>query len=411
MNYTNTQVYINRLDLNFKEFLCSIINRISLNEKKGEFIFFFDPKIKNILTNNSINDFSFIDEKNDIYIFTLELKEKDKNLKTIEEVYSIFLEKNIDKDDFVVAIGGGVFSDIIGFASTTYKRGICFAFVPTTFLSMIDACFGGKNGVNFQEVKNIIGTINQPEYIFIFPEFLNYLSKVDFLSGLAEFVKYLLINIRLYRKFIRFFSKYFIKLSNQNSTAIKNKSNNSCYLNHDLIKSFFVENPIFLLNSLETKYKYIKNDIFDRKIRHILNLGHTISHGLELTFNLRHGIALLSGLILELKASSQIFPNTGFTLKKAYKLFQLLNLPFKLDEIFKLEKNIRLKDFLIKNNLSIESIIDKLIKTIHQDKKNTGNFYNVPVILNNNKIKIYKIDFNRFDNVLSNLLFDEFNYN
>ncbi len=125
--------------------------------------------------NNKHKDNKYIDNRNlndedntesNIFIILSIIDENKKSLNYAEKIFSILYRYDIDKDDFILAIGGGVISDLIGFSASIFRRGIDFGFIPTTFLSMIDACFGGKNAVNFTEVKNLIGTITQPSIIF-----------------------------------------------------------------------------------------------------------------------------------------------------------------------------------------------------------------------------------------------------
>ena len=98
--------------------------------------------------------------------------EEEKNITTAAKILSVLLENNADRKCLLVNLGGGVVSDIGGFVASVYKRGICFINIPTTLLSMVDASIGGKNGINFLEKKNIIGTFTHPEAIFIFPDFV-----------------------------------------------------------------------------------------------------------------------------------------------------------------------------------------------------------------------------------------------
>ncbi len=369
-------------------------------------IIFIDLNLKSFL-NFNIDDLN--KEKKNYNFYYLKLSEEDKNLKTITKLYSILLEKEIDKKDLILSIGGGLFSDLIGFAATTFKRGIPFIFIPTTLLSMIDASFGGKNGVNFNDIKNLIGTINQPKAILIFPEFLNNLSKLDFLSGLGELLKYLLIDSKFYHTFLSSFDRYIKKNNLENwdkdfKYKLKYNFKNNLEDNLEDIKKIFLNYPEFLFKALMIKYRYIKNDIFDNDKRMILNLGHTISHGLELQFNLNHGTALLAGLFLELKIASELFQNTDKIFKKANLIYKKLNLPFSLNDIIKIEKKMELKDFLINLNINQQTIIDRIIYTIHKDKKNQQNYYLLPVIFNNKKIEIKKIDFDKFDNLLKKFL-------
>ena len=117
-------------------------------------------------------------------------------LKTIETALSIdqwLLKENVDRDALLLAVGGGITTDIAGFAASIYKRGIRFAYIPTTLLSQVDAAIGGKTGVNFHWYKNMLGVIRQPEFTYVCPEVLETLPRRDFVSGAAELLKTFII--------------------------------------------------------------------------------------------------------------------------------------------------------------------------------------------------------------------------
>ena len=123
----------------------------------------------------------------------IETSEEYKDYSTIERIISILLAKGADRKSFIVGVGGGITTDMAGFAASIYKRGIEFGFVPTTLLAMCDAAIGGKNGVNFGGFKNMIGTITQPQWVFISPEFLKSLPSREFKAGAAEALKTFMI--------------------------------------------------------------------------------------------------------------------------------------------------------------------------------------------------------------------------
>ena len=123
----------------------------------------------------------------------IETSEEYKDYSTIERIISILLAKGADRKSFIVGVGGGITTDMAGFAASIYKRGIEFGFVPTTLLAMCDAAIGGKNGVNFGGFKNMIGTITQPQWVFISPEFLKSLPNREFKAGAAEALKTFMI--------------------------------------------------------------------------------------------------------------------------------------------------------------------------------------------------------------------------
>ena len=122
-------------------------------------------------------------------LLLLDTSEEDKSMQTVMEICKWLLDNGADRNALLLAIGGGITTDMAGFAASIYKRGIRFAYVPTTFLSQVDAAIGGKTGVNFENYKNILGVIRQPEFTYICPEVLETLPYRDFLSGAAELIK------------------------------------------------------------------------------------------------------------------------------------------------------------------------------------------------------------------------------
>lgn len=382
-----------------RSFLSFILQKIKKFLDFQKVVFFIDENLK---YKEEYKDFlkSYEDEKNekDTTILYLKINEKEKNFFKLENIFSIFLENNIDKKTLIIIIGGGAFSDTISFASSIYKRGISFSLVPTTFLSMIDASFGGKNGVNLMGVKNLLGTVNQPLAIFINPYFIKTLSYVDFLSGFAEFIKYLLLNNKLYKRFTGEFSKFL------NSSKLLTSKFTYDTFPCNLLKEFFIQNPKFFLYAIDIKYKFIKDDIYDFNKRHILNLGHTVSHPLEIVFELNHGIALYIGIILELQIISKICKNAEHAIKKAYNLYDNFKLPIDIKQALKIEKNITYDKWLLEKRLDGKKVIEKIFDLIRQDKKNFQQYYNLPVILNSNKIILKKIPFETFDYQFNSVL-------
>mgnify|MGYP000753755949 FL=1 len=107
-----------------------------------------------------------------------------------------------------MGVGGGITTDLCGFAASVYKRGIRFGFVPTTLLAQVDASIGGKNGVNFHAYKNMVGTITQPEWIYICTDALRTLSPREFRAGIAEVLKtFILFDAEYYRKAVDYFAR------------------------------------------------------------------------------------------------------------------------------------------------------------------------------------------------------------
>ncbi len=240
--------------------------------------------------------------------------EKNKNLKTVEKIYEELMNLEVDRSSFILGFGGGVISDITGFVASTYMRGIRFGFVSTTLLSQVDASIGGKNGVNFNGYKNIIGVFNQPEFVICDLSVLSTLKRNDFKSGFAEIIKHALINDPL----------LFELLENNYRRALK--------LDNDVLEHM-------IYSSLKVKACIIERDEKEKGERKKLNFGHTFGHALEKAHGISHGEAVSIGMILASRLSriynnfisSELSERIEHVLQK-YRL--PTNIHFKKDEIF-----------------------------------------------------------------------------
>lgn len=399
----------NNFEFKTEQILNIILENILINYSYDKILFLIDKNIPNFYFDK--NTFKFFETKNKINYIFFEIDENCKDINFIFRLWDIFNDNELSRNSFIIAIGGGTLLDITGFAASTYKRGIHFGFIPTTFLSMIDAGFGGKNAVNFNGIKNLIGTINQPDFILIIPFFLYSLSNIDFVSGFAEFTKYLLLDNSFYDKFFINFSKFIKKdrsnLCKDKKLNITYKKNNNKSENFSIkeLKKFITGNPLYLIYCLKIKYKYVKNDLLDYNRRHILNLGHTVSHGIELVLNLSHGLALYIGLFLELKIVNKLkISNNLKIIEKLNKIYETFKLPYNINEAFKMQNKVELDQWLLENGLSRQRLYEIIIERIHHDKKNKDNNYIIVVFEKRNKIKLKNIDYKIFDGALLKVL-------
>jgi len=210
--------------------------------------------------------------------------ESNKTIASVEKIWLQLVEGKAVRSSLMICLGGGIITDIGGFAAATYKRGMSFIHIPTTLLAMVDASLGGKTGVNLNSVKNQIGMFARPTAVFIFPEFLNTLSKRQKLSGYSEMVKHAMIDSE----------RHFQKIIVLNSP-----------------EKFCTEK--FILESASVKMEIINNDLKEKGLRKVLNFGHTIGHAVE-SYSLKydsdpllHGEAIAIGLICESFISMRMF--------------------------------------------------------------------------------------------------------
>lgn len=200
-------------------------------------------------------------------IFSLPFSEQTKNLATVNQLYDLFIENNVSRETTtIVAVGGGVTLDVIGYAAATFKRGIKVIYVPTTLLSMVDASVGGKTGVNYQGLKNYVGCFCQPSCVIIDPVFLQTLDQRQFNNGMAEVIKY---------------------------GCIKDKR----LLNDIMQPNLDIEDIIE--RSINVKKYFVEQDEHDHHVRHALNFGHTYGHAIESYYQFDkylHGEAISIGM-------------------------------------------------------------------------------------------------------------------
>ena len=289
--------------------------------------------------------------KTTIYFFTA--SEANKNQKSINKILSILLKKNFNRNDCLLAIGGGITGDISGFAASIFKRGIQFVNMPTTLLSQVDSSIGGKTGINTKYGKNLIGAFYQPSLVISDINFLKTLPKREIICGYGEILKHALIADK---KFFKYLDKYGEKILN--------------------LKSPYIEKSIYV--SCSIKKKIVEKDEKESGLRKILNFGHTFAHAYEATLGyskkLNHGEAVILGIKTATKFS---LLNKILNIKE----FEFINKH--LNEL-KLPREIK-KNFT-KNNLT------KILSFMKKDKKNNTKKINL-VLLKKIGFSIYNLQF------------------
>lgn len=278
--------------------------------------------------------------------FFLDSGEKKKTLESVGEIAQWLLEHGADRNALVLGVGGGITTDITGFTASIYKRGVKFAFVPTTLLAQVDASIGGKNGVNFLSYKNILGTINQPEWIFICPQVLSTLPENEFKAGIAEVLKtFILFDKEYYTKAVEYFAAIAPKDGQAYGAA-------AVGLDEGLLSEIIGK-------CAEYKGGVVERDEFERGERRLLNLGHTFAHSIEkLTGGeISHGFAVSMGMVIAAKVADSLgAAREGFT--------QML-----IDDLRKVGLPALLEDC----PLTAQMKPGDLAEAVGKDKKVTGN--------------------------------------
>jgi 3-dehydroquinate synthase len=220
------------------------------------------------------------------HLLVLEAGEKSKNLSSVQLVWDFLMEHHATREAVLVNVGGGMITDLGGFAAATYMRGIRFVNIPTTLLAMVDASSGGKTGFDYQGVKNLIGTFTLPLATLIYPDLLRTLPTNELLSGFAEMLKHALIASK----------EEWVKLLQIAQEELAHDS---------FIKA--LKNTGALQASMAIKENVVAQDPCETGWRKILNFGHTVGHAIESAAlehdALPHGYCVLWGMVAEVYLS------------------------------------------------------------------------------------------------------------
>ncbi|WP_096025181.1 3-dehydroquinate synthase [Campylobacter lanienae] len=265
-----------------------------------------------IITNSKVgglylNDILSIIEADEKYVITIADGEEYKNLATIEDILEQLFVSRLDRSSTIIALGGGVISDMSGFTASIYERGIDFITIPTTLLAQVDASVGGKTGVNNKFGKNLIGSFYQPKAVYCESRFLKSLPKREFAAGIAEAIK---MAIMFDREFFEFFE--------------------SCDINNqdDLTK--------IIKRCVELKAMVVSQDEREKGLRAVLNYGHTFAHVIENELNykgLLHGEAVAIGINM----ANRLAVNLGLLSVKEFDRIENLLIKFDLPTKYKIK--------------------------------------------------------------------------
>ena len=270
------------------------------------------------------------DSKINAEVLVLNPGERTKSWYNLKKVVEWLISNQVERNDFIVSLGGGVIGDLTGFACSITRRGMKIIHMPTTLLSQVDSSIGGKTGINSPQGKNLVGTFHHPTLILSDISFLKTLKKREFLSGYAEVVKKALI------KDYDFFE------------WLENKDYNELRQDKNIIEIIF--------KSCEIKLNLVRKDEKEQGERALLNLGHTFGHALETanhySKNLLHGEAVIIGCCLALNLSRK------FNLIDTDQCERIRN-HFKKLNFFTEIKQTNLKNFTAQ----------KLLNIMYQDKK------------------------------------------
>lgn len=215
-------------------------------------------------------------------IMYIRASERRKNFATVEKIHRWLLAQGAERNALVLAVGGGIVTDLAGFAACTYKRGVKYANVPTTLLAQTDAAIGGKTGCNIGGYKNMAGVIRQPQFTFICHEYIKNLPRDVFCAGYAEMLK-----------------TFIIADKDAYEAAVNTRD--------------FSNLASLVRTAAGIKARIVETDQFETGQRKVLNLGHTFAHAIEyksahslLHRGISHGHAVAMGIIMSARLSERL---------------------------------------------------------------------------------------------------------
>jgi 3-dehydroquinate synthase len=258
-----------------------------------------------------------------VFKFILKHGENAKSVQNFQKILNYLADNNFDRTDLIVAVGGGVVGDISGYVASSYLRGIKFIQIPTTLLAQVDSSIGGKTAINISAGKNLVGAFYNPIGVIIDTTVLKTLPSREFKAGLAEVIKYALIQNKSLFSLLKNHSQQILSMENK-----------------------VIEEIIFA--SIQTKAKIVTKDERENGIRAILNFGHTFGHAIEAhgKYNkILHGEAIAKGMMI----ASKISYLENLISKKEYrKVINLLEM-FEFDLSLSQYKYGQLKPFIFRD--------------------------------------------------------------
>ena len=283
--------------ISYLETVDKLNSYLNKNLNKDNSIIFVDSNVKSKTVSSPFGSKSLYEFDENYNIHEVLVNEKTKNIYTVEKIWEIMHSNSVTRSTNVICIGGGVLCDVVGFATSTYKRGANLILVPTSLLAMVDASHGGKNGINSNYGKNQIGTFYLPSEVLVCFEFLKSLNKEDINNGLIEAIKAGFIGNK--------------KILDEVFPHKIKRGTSASYFYIDLIQL-----------AIDVKTKITKEDLKESNTRMYLNFGHTIGHLIESDSNyqISHGQAVGIGILIALEISEKEY-NLNQSYRKNYMTF------------------------------------------------------------------------------------------
>ncbi|RZO50979.1 MAG: 3-dehydroquinate synthase [Candidatus Pelagibacterales bacterium] len=349
----NKKILINSKDTNYNIYvgsnLIAQINKILKKDKINakNFLIIYDSKVPFKIINTLRKKI-----KENIIFHKFYSSEKNKNQKSVNKILNIMLKNNFNRNDCLIAVGGGIIGDVSAFAASIFKRGLKFINIPTTLLAQVDSSIGGKTGINSDYGKNLIGSFYQPDLVIADIKFLKYLPKRELICGYAEIFKHSIISDK----------KFFYFLLNNFEKIISLKKP---YIDRAIYKSCLI------------KKKIVEKDVKEKNLRKTLNLGHTFAHSYEASYKYSKGLNHGEAVLLGINSASEFSFKKNLLNYKEYKLI--------INHISKINNSLKINNYFNKKDTN------KLLGYIKNDKKNISKKINL-ILIN----KIGKVSYNNF---------------
>jgi 3-dehydroquinate synthase len=262
----------------------------TFNFSKSKTHFLFNGKFNDAIKLVNKKDVVFITDENVFNAHQIKFKNQNcivikageafKIQQTVDAIIDQLIEFKANRQTTLIGVGGGVVTDITGYVASIYMRGVAFGFIPTTILGLVDASIGGKNGIDVGVYKNMVGNINQPNFILHDYSLLQSLPIKEWQNGFAEIIKH---------------------------ACIKDAAMFNTLQQHDI--DFFIKNKKATAQLIHAnaaiKIKVVQKDEFEKGDRKLLNFGHTLGHALENQYELSHGEAISIGMTYACELSHQ----------------------------------------------------------------------------------------------------------
>lgn len=281
--------------------------------------------------------------------------ERNKTLKTVEDIYRLLIDMEVDRSTMIVGVGGGLATDVAGYVASTFLRGLSFGFISTTLLGQVDASIGGKNGVNLDGYKNMIGNIRQPDFVWCDLSLLTSLSQREYVSGIAEVIKYGAIKD----------PGFFAYLESHMSALLQKDPGVLEYV---------------VGRSVTIKAEIVEKDEQESNLRRILNFGHTIGHAIERNSGMLHGEAVGQGMILAAELSQRAGYLDAADAVRLGKLVESAGLP-----------------------LQIVCDPGQIFDNMRKDKKREGEFVNFVLLDELGSTRIEALDYTEMEKIIHDL--------